>query len=189
MRIGIDLDGVCYDFGGSLVEYLVTHRKMDRKLLTPSKRWEFYLDWGMTLEEFLSACNEGARAGVIFLHGKAFPGTRRALQRIAAAGHTLHVITDRSFGGPGVSESNTAKWVARELPKIHALTFCPDKTVANIDMMIDDKLQNYDALVGIGVDAYLFDRPWNQDPGDDRKRVRSLSEFADRVLEKTPLLV
>lgn len=182
MRIGIDLDGVCYDFGGSLIEYLVTHRKMNRKLLTPSTRWDFYLDWGLTLEDFLEACHEGAKAEVVFAYGDAFPGTHEALQRLVDAGHTLHVVTDRSFGGPGVSEAITAKWVARELPKIASLTFSPDKTVANVDAMIDDKLQNYDALEEQGCAVYLFDRPWNQDPGDHRHRVTSMDEFVDRIL-------
>lgn len=190
LRIGVDLDGVCYDFDGSLAQFLTEHRNMDRSLLPPSTRWEFYLDWGLSLDEFLDACHEGVKADVVFTYGNAFPGTRSALERITARGHTLHVVTDRNFGGPGVSEAATARWVANELPKIKSLTFSADKTVANVDMMIDDKLQNYDALEAVGVDVYLFDRPWNQVPGDDhRKRVRSMHEFADRVLAKAAALV
>lgn len=185
-RIGIDLDGVVYDFVGSFRHHLITNCGFDPERVKSYERWEFYLDWEMTLEEFLRECHAGANAGIIFNHGDAFPGTREALQRIRDMGHTLHVVTDRSFGEAGTSEAATAKWVAKHLPKIESLTFSPDKTVANVDMMIDDKLQNYDALTRVGVDAWLLDRPWNAVPHDYyRQRVSTLAGFADMVDHKT----
>jgi len=51
------------------------------------------------------------------------------------------------------------------------------------DFMIEDKLENYDALIDSGCNAWLMDRPWNQANDKPRKRVYSLNEFADKVLD------
>ena len=42
--------------------------------------------------------------------------------------------------------------------------------------MIEDNLDNYDALDAAGVHVVLYDRPWNQDRGR-RRRVYSLTQY------------
>ena len=175
--VGIDLDGVCYDFADSLRTFLEgTHRKYPNPI-----RWEFYEDWGYSLEEFLDLCHDGVDAGVIFSHGEPFPGTRDALLRLRAAGHSLHVITDRSFGKGGGSEAATRVWLDTHKIPFDSLTFSPDKTIVRTDYMIEDKLSNYDALRAAGCEVYLLDRPWNHDDGT-RLRVHSLDQFANEVI-------
>lgn len=183
MRVGWDVDGVSYDFVESVRKYVCEHKNMDRALTALYRRWEFYEDWGMTLKQFLEACDEGVDAGVIFTYGGALPGVRESMQRILDAGHTIHVITDRSFGSPGASEAATARWLAANLPPVQSLTFSRDKAIIRTDMMIDDKPQNYDDLVAVGCDARLLSMPWNQ-ANDERKRVDSVEEFADLVLSR-----
>lgn len=175
--VGIDLDGVCYDFADSLRTFLEgTHRKYPNPT-----RWEFYEDWGYSLEEFLDLCHDGVNAGVIFSHGDPFPGVRDALLRLRDAGHTLHVVTDRSFGKGGASEAATRVWLDTHQIPFDSLTFSADKTIVRTDYMIDDKLANYDALHAVGCNVFLLDRPWNQSR-TPRDRVTSVSEFADVVL-------
>jgi uncharacterized HAD superfamily protein len=66
------------------------------------------------------------------------------------------------------------------------LHFTADKTSANCDFFIEDKLENYDALILAGVKAYLLNRPWNQVPGGDgRNRINDISEYVDAVAEAT----
>lgn len=180
-RIGIDLDGVCYDFGGSLREYLRRFHDWDEARCPAATRWEFYEDWGLSLQEFIRHCHEGVNAGVIFSHGDPYHGTRRALLSLREAGHTLHVVTDRSFGSSGASEAATRTWLDRHAIPFDALTFSADKTVARVDWMIDDKLANYDALDATGVNVWLLDRPWNQDITRRRRRVTTLHHFVERV--------
>lgn len=181
MKVGIDLDGVCYDFGASLAYYLTTHCGWDPARCTPPARWEFYEDWGLPLPEFLATCAAGVDAGVVFTHGDPLPGVKDALDRLAAAGHSLHIITDRARGA---AQAATAQWLtAHDLP-YDTLTFAADKTVLWTEVMVDDKRANIDALEEAGTWGYLMDRPWNQYEGvlPRYRRVADLTEFADAVL-------
>lgn len=174
MRIGVDLDGVCYDFAASFRQYLdLKGNKLDFPAPT---RWEFYEDWGFSLDEFVGLCHAGVDAGVVFKHGAPHKGTREALRALHRAGHTIHIITDRSFGSAGASKRATREWLQFNQLPYDTLTFSNDKTVVPTDFMIDDKLQNYDALERAGCNVYLLDRPWNQDEGT-RRRVFSWDEF------------
>lgn len=180
-RVGIDLDGVCYDFAASLRRYLWGWHRFEESACPEPTRWEFYEDWGLSLKDFLRMCHEGVDAGVIFTWGNPFPGVTEALSALRRAGHTLHVVTDRSFGSNGRSEAATRSWLDRHRLPFDSITFTSDKTVVRADYFIDDKIENYDALHAAGVEVYLFDRPWNQANGHPRDRVSSFAEFVEKV--------
>jgi hypothetical protein len=182
VRVGIDLDGVCYDFSASVREFLVSHHEeyWAHEHCPPPARWEFYEDWGMDLSAFLAACHDGVDAGVIFTHGEPYANTAEAFERIKAAGHTIHIVTDRSFGTNGASEGATRAWLDCHGLPFDSLTFTSDKTIVRIDAMIDDKPANYHALEAVGVDAYLLTRPWNQHV-EGAQRVLDLLHFAEVI--------
>lgn len=182
LRVGIDLDGVLYDFGGSLERYLWDHDLANKYTIGPVNRWEFYLDWGMTEEEFIQHCHDGVDAGYVFYAGAPHEGSKSALEFIRAMGNTLHIITDRTFGSvPENSQHNTRTWLNHCDIPYDTLTFSADKTCVPTDFFIEDKLENYDALDKAGVEVYLVNRPWNQVPGDKRRRVASIQQFASIV--------
>jgi uncharacterized HAD superfamily protein len=179
-RVGIDLDGVCYDFNRALKKYLTENLGMDGEAFTPSRRWEFYLDWGLSLEEFLEHCKNGVDAGVIFREGPVINDAVAQLWRLRTAGHTVHLITDRSFGI--LSEENTFDWLFRHGMPFDSVDFTADKTSIPVDYMIDDKPANYTALKNAGVDVLLMDAPWNQ--GFNARRTLALEHFVDYVIQK-----
>jgi 5'(3')-deoxyribonucleotidase len=181
MRVGIDLDGVCYDFSASLREYLRESGINPDGELADATRWEFYEDWGYTLDEFLEHCHAGVDAGYVFRHGRPYANTREAFDVIRAAGHTIHIVTDRSFGTVGgASQAATSEWLRAYGLSYDSLTFTADKTVVRLDTMVDDKLANYDALEAAGVAVYLLTRPWNKQE-DDRHRVLDLLHYAEVI--------
>ncbi len=178
MRVGVDLDGVCYSFDASLRAYLLSIGKQGE--FPEATRWEFYEDWGLDLPAFLTTCDAGVDAGIIFAHGDPFPEVAEAFALIREAGHSIHIVTDRSFGSPGASAAATIGWLAKHGLAYDSITFSADKTVANVDVMIDDKPSNYEALVSAGVNAFLLSRAWNSHV-QDAKRVASLLEFAEVI--------
>lgn len=181
MRVGIDLDGVCYDFSASVREYLCNRAETHQPdVCTMPTRWEFYEDWGLSLDEFLNTCHDGVDAGIIFAHGEPYPHTAEAFQWIKAAGHSIHIITDRSFGTQGRAEAATRAWLDCHSLPFDSLTFSADKTIVRVDAMVDDKPANYEALRDAGVDAYLLTRPWNQHV-PDAARVLDLLHFAEVI--------
>jgi 5'(3')-deoxyribonucleotidase len=184
-RIGIDLDGCMYDFADSLRHYLESYEGLHPdQLHKDATHWGFYEDWGLTDEEFLLHCNRAADIGVLFGSGGCLDRADEDVRAAYAAGHEIHIITDRGFGTtPFASKRNTMRWLLKMDIPFHSLTFAKDKTVVRTDVMCEDKPANYEALVAAGTDAYLIDRPWNQDcevaPG---RRVASVGEFLHKAL-------
>ena len=184
-----DLDGIDFLFAENLHAGLPKIGIPNDTIPLPVTEWEFYKGegWGWTTPFFLDVCHQLADAGHLFV-GEPEPGSVEAWQRIADAGHRIHVKTDRSFGGVDgqPSRNATLRYLVDGGSPFHSVLFTPDKTQGQrCDVGIEDKLENYDALDAAGVEVYLIERPWNHVPGgDDRRRVDTLHEFADLVLEK-----
>lgn len=182
MRIGVDLDGVCYSFHKGLLDYLETIEHDWKITHDEPADWHFYRKWGMSDEEFVRTCNAGVDAGVVF-RGNIHDGAADAIASIKAAGHTIHIITDRQFGSsPEASRRATREWLSEHNIEYDTLTFSADKTVVPTDMMVEDKIQNYDHLTEAGTLAFLINRPWNMPADDGRYRINSIQDFADIVL-------
>lgn len=182
-RVGIDLDGVCFDFNENLRFWLETIKGYKLKY-GPSVRWEFYEDWGLTLDEFLRECNRAADAGHLFRHGPVINDAKAQLQRLRDAGHTIVLITDRSFGSNNVSQENTRQWLFdTELPwdEIH---FTANKAEVDVDFHIDDRFKNVVEMAQTGIDAWLLSAPWNLGY-TLAKRADSLQTFVSYVLART----
>lgn len=186
LDIGVDLDGVAYDFPNSLRHFLIHHEGWDPADLPggdhddPNATWSFYKDcWGMSTEDFLAACDRGVDAGVVFLHGEPFNDTVDTLAHLRERGHRIHIITARSFGSR--SHHNTSEWLERHGVPFDSLVFSSHKTIIRPDVMIDDHTDNFLAFMRVGVPCYLYDRPWNRGFDDEGYRVRSWNDFLRRV--------
>lgn len=186
LRVGVDLDGVLFNFQNSFRRYV--HQVSGGHGIghclygcSYEGDWYFYRKWGIDDARFVQLCNSGADEGHIF-SGGIKRGAKEAMSRIKATGSEIHIVTDRSFGStPEVSQELTKAWLAKYKIPYDSLTFSPDKTSVPVDMFVEDKLENYDALVGAGVKAYLINRPWNRVPNDGRNRIESIEHFAHHV--------
>lgn len=183
MRVGFDCDGIMYDFADSVRYYLVNFEHYDPARCTAPRRWEFYEDWGLSTEQFIDVCHRGVDAGVIFTYGAPEADAREAMMMVKDAGHTVHIVTDASFGSPGAAAHARIGWLRRYGLPFDSITFASDKRIANVATMLDDKLQNYEQLTDAGVWAFLRTRPWNMErPGTPPKvRVNSMLEYARLV--------
>lgn len=121
-------------------------------------------------------------AGYIF-SGDVRPNAVEAVNRVADLGHEIVIITDRFFGAdPKASHVATEIWLAEHGIPYHELHFTPNKLYVPTDTFVEDKLENYDALVAGGVKAYLINRAWNAvEGGDARERINDVSEYADAI--------
>lgn len=181
MRIGFDLDGVLYDFAGSLRAYLVQYEGFTSDQLPDPTCWEFYeVDWGLSLKEYLEYCELGVNAGEVFSWGWPEAGAAGVIDLLRNDGHTIHIVTHRKFGRK--SATNTELWLNQNNIRYDTLTFAADKTLVNVDIFIEDNVDNYLALQAAGVHAVLMDRPWNQHAPEHAKKVHDLCEFRDYIL-------
>lgn len=185
-RVGFDIDGIGFNFGDSCKRYLdhIGLGHLWKSGPNPEPYWDFFKDWGWDSKQFVEFCNAGADAGFIF-GGPVREGYAEALKAVAEMGHHIIVATDRPFGStPEVSEKLTVDWFAQHGMEYDELWFTADKTLPDCQFFIEDKLENYDALVDAGVKAFLLNRAWNKvEGGDARNRIEHISEYVDAIRE------
>nr|WP_296763992.1 hypothetical protein [Rhodococcus sp. (in: high G+C Gram-positive bacteria)] len=186
-RIGLDMDGVVYNFENSVRTFLVDEWGYNPEELPAPIGWAIDEQWGMSREAFREACHEGVDAGVIFRDGDPYPGTAEGFALLREAGHTIHIVTARTYGKPGMAALNTQEWLDEHGLEYDTITYAHDKTVVATDYMIDDKVENYDDLLRAGTYPMLLNQNWNQDSaGVKRGRVNTLPEFAYFVNALSP---
>lgn len=135
----------------------------------------------MTTEQFLEMCHNGVDEGIIF-RGPVRPNAREALEMTKEAGHTIVMITDRSFGStPYASQQATYDWLRSNNLLFDELYFSADKTCVPTDIFVEDKLENYEALLSKNVPCVLINRPWNADDSKWRFRLDDVIDYAELV--------
>lgn len=184
LDIGVDLDGVCYSFDEALARWIAANTDHPADKLVPVDRWNTWECWDTDIDTWLGWFAAAVDDGYVFNDGDPYPGVVDGLTRLAAAGHRLHVITDRGRTGTAeIAQASTRTWIDRHQLPIATLTFSKDKTTRRTDVFIEDRAENYLDLVDAGVDCYLVDRPWNSHlevPAD--RRIAGVSAFADAIL-------
>lgn len=185
MNVGHDLDGCWFVFGENFHAGLPKIGIPNEHLPKNFDPYNFYELWGFDRDWFTDTCHKLTDAGHLFRTMIPVPGAVEAWQAIAAAGHSIHVITARDYGQPGAALAATEACLREHDMPFESLTVSADKTVVPCDMFVEDHLGNYDALDAVGTEVYLIDQPWNQvEGGDTRRRVSTVAEFADMVLAK-----
>ena len=160
LQLGIDLDGVVYNFVDALREYLVQQRGFPRYELGESTSWNFFKDnWGMDTQTFLSLFRDGVQSGHIFVTGEPEPGSIEALTTLREAGHSIHICTYRTIGPRAIP--STVAWLDIHGVPYDTITFAEDKTIIKADAFVEDKVENFEALEGVGTRSIIFDQKWN----------------------------
>lgn len=174
-NIGLDLDGCIYDFDLQMRLWLKQNGYGD---LNPPTKWKCYEDWGMTFEVWFKEFEDSINSGFMFVEGEPIEGSLEVLTKLKEDGHQLHIVTHRVFGHRSVH--NTMDWIQRVGLPFDTLTFAKDKTIVRTDFFIEDRLENYFELRRAGVDAVVFDQPWNQ-YWDKDENYEAIVPMYDRV--------
>jgi len=186
MRVGFDLDGVLFNFGQSVKEYLEAIGKDDLWKSGPNPKpfWDFYKDWKWTTPQFLQFCHDGVDAGYIF-RGNVRDNAVAAVQAVKDAGHEIIVVTDRFFGSDERNShiATIEWWQEYGFPEVDELHFSPVKTVVPTDIFVEDKVENFKALWKAGTPTYLITRPWNDDFDAGDYRISDVVEYPNKVDE------
>lgn len=183
LRLGVDLDGCCYDFVNGVRTWRWQKHNVPLEEMPEADNWNFFKNqWQMTTPEFLAVCAEAVKAGHLFWRGPAYPDAVDVIRRLAGE-HQIVIVTDRGF--PGAEEEcqlATRHWLEQTQIPFHELHFTADKASAGVDMMVDDKVENVEALLDAGVDAYLMVRRHNyRSHIPEGRRVNNWWEFEEIV--------
>lgn len=164
MKIGWDLDGVLYDFVGCLrdwMEYRDPTGAEEGKYKPAASTWEFFeTDWGMTLDEFKAAMSGAAFDGHLYHSRGPIDGMLEVVQWSLNSGHENHVITHRAELG---AKENTERWLHHYGVPHDSLTFCADKSIVNVDVLIEDRGEHLDNwFAKTDKPGILVEQAWNE---------------------------
>jgi len=154
-RIAVDLDGVVYDWGGT-VRYLIReHHGID---LPVSDHWD-YVEENVPPEVWRWLWTEGVELG-LFRYGHHIKGSVDGLRELAKVG-SLEVVTHR----PRAALQDTLRFIAN-LPDVfagvHFLTKNEPKSIVRADLYLDDAPHVIENVLDFGASAVVFDQEWNQ---------------------------
>lgn len=191
--LGVDLDGVCADYGQVFRELVAREKGMDPSDIAIQSSWNFpESGWPVADEEEYKVLH---RRGVMEQHMlatmPAIPGASDALWRLSDAGVHIRIITHRLYVPWGHADviGDTVRWLqqpresdGRPLIPYRDLCFMGDKTDVGADLYVDDAPHNIEALRRSRADVICFEQPYNLHvPG---LRAKSWAEVESIVLER-----
>ncbi len=194
MRIGLDIDGVMYQWDKTaryMLRDVLPGSPYKDVMKQESKGWDWIKD-NVSPEHWEWLWTEGVRLG-LFRYGHLYPGTIQAVRRLAEIGEVV-LITHR----PKQAVTDTLAWLGLlNLPisGLHLLTAMEPKSSVRpaCDIYLDDKPENVMDLSGLltrwedgkliySGGVYLMRRPWNESfPWPTC--VRSLPEFVSALVQ------
>lgn len=180
LRIGIDLDGVVYDFVSdsiAAVRRFCERTDVLRVMRNPPPvtRWNFFGDWGLDSDEFWEIIEKGVADEVVWWRGAPAEGAVDTINALGEAGHKIHVVTNRSG-----AERATVAWLDRVGLRYDAVTFTADKASVRLDVLLDDYAVNLEEVERAGVIPVRFEQPWNAH-AVEFPSVSGFDEFAELV--------
>jgi hypothetical protein len=175
--VGIDMDGVMYDFVGVFQEFC--ENRMGRKL-TPATKWDFYHDWDMTDLTFQMWLNDATEDMQIFNWYEPMKNTAEGWASLREQGITIHILTHRHAN----AYQQTARWLQRYDLLPDGLHFGRDKTILKVlsngkCAAIDDHVPYHNEYEKANIMSFLRTQPWNLT--SDAHRVEDLLDFATKV--------
>lgn len=163
MKIGIDIDGVLYDFVTSIHAY--AERKLGRTLPRNFDRWGFFFDeWGLDWLAFCQLMEDGCAEGELYHRGELAEGAADVIRMLAKLGHEVIFATARG----AYAEAATRAWLDSHGLYHELVVAAEDKTTLGLDVLLDDSPANIEAARAAGIRGVTFDQPWNRHVEGDR---------------------
>lgn len=175
-RIGIDLDGVLYPFVDVIHDR--AQLRLGHKLPRNFEKWGFFEDWGLDWPGFVALMERECEAGFLYWKGAIAPGAVENIFMLEEWGQEVVYVTARGAH----AHDATASWLRQHaLDHRKLITGASDKTLHQLDVLLDDGPHNIEAAIAAGCRGIIFDQPWNQ--GIEGERVHSWDEFGQLMAE------
>lgn len=210
LRIGLDLDGVCYQWE-STARYMVRQRMLARGETPPPELYRRFQHWDWlkeysTPDDWKWLWNEGITEGGVYRYGHVVEGAIDGVRELTSIADVT-IVTSR----PKIAVHDTMAWLGLMFDK------CPLAGVAIQsdgqkksevkpcpDIFIDDAKHNFDDMLDNTESAIIqYWQPWNADykirrplhssrlfPANDWRdvvqQVKRLNDVGWRALTKRP---
>lgn len=178
MRIGIDIDGICYKWEPTARFLLEWYQGY---VLPVSRGWNSIKE-KISPEAWRWLWTTGVTKYGLFRHGHPYRGTVETLQSLGEK-EDLVFITSR----PKAAKKDTVEWLGfHQIPVTGLYILGPGskKSTVPCDIYLDDNLDNCAELrENTDKRVICWTRPWNWPGPKDLERVSSWSEFMDKIKE------
>ena len=94
MIIGVDLDGVVYNFIEVFARWIHREKNIPLSQMLAPTQWDFWSEWSMEKDEWVEYFKEFCEKGG-FVEGGPIRGAKEALQRLNAQCHHIRIVTAR----------------------------------------------------------------------------------------------
>jgi hypothetical protein len=189
--IGLDHDGCMSDIVRLLGDVATITTGRDRAEFPPAEQWDFYHDWGLTLDEFLNLISTGIAEHDLFVQVPIFDEVIEGWSILRSLPVRIHILTDRGNDTTRqAAGEQTVRWFDRHGLTPDTLTMTGDKTklrdvsITDRLFMLEDKPANFDACTAAGIETYMRDQLWNAShPVPADRRVSDFLHFAETVAD------
>lgn len=192
-RIGVDVDGVCYDFISALRKYINETTGKPLHEMPDAKCWDFFEEqWSIDASQYVKLVTDGVSDGKLFWNGDIYPGCLKAISKLKDMGHEIVFITARKFHGiEAICEQATISWIEKNRLPYNKIIVDNDKTGYDLDILIDDSPNQIENHVLHGEHAVVFDQPWNTEIKycDRVYGWDHVVTYVEKYFEKTPMQV
>ncbi len=165
--LGVDLDGVCGDYLGSLKKFIADDRGISPDELTDDVSWNCP-EWDLTTEQYEDYHTRAITEQRLFLNMSMIRGASQALWELSNAGVWIRIITHRLFlsGSHAIVASDTVQWLDNVKIPYRDICFIGGKQDVGADLYIEDSPDNVLALRSGDLAVVVFDQPYNRElPG------------------------
>jgi 5'(3')-deoxyribonucleotidase len=162
--LGVDLDGVCGDFYGTLRPLAAEWLGRGVDDLSPEVTYGLP-EWGLTPEEYRRLHRWAVTQRNLFRVLTPIPGSAAALRRLSARGDIrIRVITHRLFIPHFHHEAiqQTVEWLDFHGYPYRDLCFMEDKGAVGADLYLEDAPANIEQLRASGSAAIVFTNSTNR---------------------------
>lgn len=181
MKLGIDIDGVVYDWEKTARFLLGWRFGYD---IPQSTEWDS-IEKAVKKDHWQWLWSAGVNKYGLFRHGDLIPGAIEAIVKLHHAGHEINFITATpTKAGEKESEAiqDRQDWAWFHFSKRlgangYKLFFEKVKSKVDCDLYLDDKVENLKELTQAGKTAVCFDRGWNDVAVECAYRVFSWKGF------------
>lgn len=161
--LGLDLDGVCFNYTGALRDFLCSDRGHSPEDLPDPTDWDF-TGWPLNGLEDYKVAHTAAVVSGIFASGSIIEGASESLWRLSNAGADIHIITNR-FVGPGHHKlvvDQTMEWLDNHDIPFGGISFIKDKTKVDVDVLLEDAPHNLLDMMEVNKAVIAFDTLYNR---------------------------
>lgn len=162
-ELGVDLDGVVFDYTEGLRHYMVEVVGHDRGLLPDPTDWDF-TGWPFAGRDHFIETHLEALADGLFSYSPVIPGAQEALWRLSNLGVGIHIVTNRFIrnGHHKAAVSQTIECLDKHDLPYDGITFIKDKTRIDVDVLLEDAPHNLFAMIEAGKPVIAFDTLYNR---------------------------